>query len=108
MELRVKLKTNVQSDKGTHKIGSIVDLDEKDAKSLISRGFAEEVKESPLEKVISESRKPAEERDVKQEPKAEEKKAETPKKDETTPVKKAATKAPAKKAAPKKATAKKA
>jgi len=93
MELKIKLKTNVQSDKGFHKKGEIVSLDSKDAGSLIARNLATEVKESKKA-----TTQPVEAEQVKEEPKAEEKKAET----------KQPAKTPAKKTAAKKATAKKA
>lgn len=99
MELKIKLKTNVQSDKGSHKKGEVVSLDSKDATSLIARNLATEVKEP--KKATTE---PVEDEQVKEEPKAEEKKAEA-KQPAKSPVKKAT--AP-KKVAPKKTAAKKA
>ncbi|MCP4356175.1 MAG: hypothetical protein GY793_11240 [Proteobacteria bacterium] len=43
--MKIKLKTNVTAEGNSHLKGSTIELDDKDAKSLISRGFAEVVKE---------------------------------------------------------------
>lgn len=42
--MKVKINRNITANGKKHPKGSTVDLDDKDAKSLISRGFAEEVK----------------------------------------------------------------
>jgi len=42
--MKVKINRNVTANGKSHLKGSTIELDEKDAKSLISRGFAEEVK----------------------------------------------------------------
>ncbi|MCP4354876.1 MAG: hypothetical protein GY793_04440 [Proteobacteria bacterium] len=43
--MKVKINRNVTADGRNHLKGSTIELDDKDAKSLISRGFAEVVKE---------------------------------------------------------------
>ena len=42
--MKIKINRNVTANGKNHLKGSTIELDEKDAKSLISRGFAEDVK----------------------------------------------------------------
>tara|TARA_Y100000590_G_scaffold470719_1_gene668397 strand:- start:6432 stop:6758 length:327 start_codon:yes stop_codon:yes gene_type:complete len=107
--MKIKLHTNVRANQGYCKKGTIIEFDDKDAKSLISRGFATEVKESKKETpVIAESKQVEE---PKKAEKVEEKvpKAKTESKKATKPStnKKTSAKTPAK-AKTNKASAKKA
>lgn len=42
--MKVKINRNITANSKNHPKGTTVELDDKDAKPLISRGFAEEVK----------------------------------------------------------------
>lgn len=42
--MKVKINRNITANSINHKKGSTIELDEKDAKALIARKFAEEVK----------------------------------------------------------------
>jgi len=71
--MKLKLNQNLTINGVNNLKGSIVEVEEKDAKSILSREWATEVKEPKKASAVEPEK-------VKEEPKAEEKKAEEPKK----------------------------
>lgn len=91
--MQIKLHIKVNHNNKEYKTNSIVDFDEKDAKALILRGWAEEVKEKKTSQDSGQE-------DVKAEPVQQE---ETSDPEPKAPVKPVAKKAPTKKSVARKA-----